>query len=108
MKDRKFKATLDIIQAMADSVSSINMLGWPKNYLGFEFNAGFSGLGGLISGLISAYKIYPARQFEVKNEEVPKTFAIPRPRHSQTKIMENVQNDAALQSSQTNFGMVII
>jgi hypothetical protein len=36
------------------------MLGWPKAYLGFEFNDGHIGIGGLASAVIGCYSTYPA------------------------------------------------
>jgi hypothetical protein len=45
---------------MGDSITSTQLLGLPKQYLGFEFNDGAVGLGGLTSALISCYNAYPA------------------------------------------------
>jgi len=35
------------------------MVGWPKQFLGFDFNDGAIGLGGLLSASISCYQLYP-------------------------------------------------
>ena len=35
------------------------MVGWPKQFFGFDFNDGAIGLGGLLSAVISCYQLYP-------------------------------------------------
>ena len=58
--NKQFKQYLGIIGKTGDSITSTNLLGWDKSYLGYQFNDGLIGLGGLASGLISAYNLYPA------------------------------------------------
>jgi len=38
------------------------MVGWPKQFFGFDFNDGAIGLGGLLSASISCYQLYPTPQ----------------------------------------------
>jgi len=57
---KKFKAILSIIKCSGDSITSTSVLGWPLEYLGFAFNDGHIGCGGLASALISCYNTYPA------------------------------------------------
>ena len=49
-----------IVKSTGDSITSTNLLGWPKRFLGFDFNDGLVGLGGLTSASIACYQIYPA------------------------------------------------
>tara|TARA_B110000285_G_C14821323_1_gene466646 strand:- start:60 stop:251 length:192 start_codon:yes stop_codon:yes gene_type:complete len=60
VKTKRFKAVLNVIKCSGDSITSTSLLGWPKAYLGFEFNDGQIGLGGLASAAISCYSTYPA------------------------------------------------
>ena len=60
LKKRKFAAILTLIKNLGDSIASTQLLGWPQKYLGFEFNDGYVGLGGLTSGLIGIYTLYPS------------------------------------------------
>ena len=60
LRKRRFAAVLTLIKNLGDSIASTQLLGWPQKYLGFEFNDGAVGLGGLASGLIGSYTIYPS------------------------------------------------
>lgn len=55
----RFAQILIAIKSCGDSITSTSGLGWPKKYLGYEFNDGLIGLGGLTSAVISCYQIYP-------------------------------------------------
>ena len=44
---------------MGDSITSTQLLGLPKKYLGVEFNDGMIGCGGGISAAITIYQTYP-------------------------------------------------
>ena len=54
-----FTETLLSIKFAGDSITSTQGLGLPKDYLGFEFNDGMVGCGGLASALITCYTVYP-------------------------------------------------
>lgn len=58
---KKFGAILTILKNIGDSITSTQLLGWPVKYLGYEFNDGMVGLGGLTSALVSLYNIYPVK-----------------------------------------------
>lgn len=55
IKKRKFEQILNIVKNAGDAVTSTQILGWPKKFLGYEFNDGMVGLGGLTSALITCY-----------------------------------------------------
>ncbi len=40
LKAKRFKAILNIIKSGGDGITSTSILGWPKAYLGYEFNDG--------------------------------------------------------------------
>ena len=56
----QFNESLMLIKSCGDSITSTNLLGWPKQALGYDFNDGIVGCGGLTSALISCYQVWPA------------------------------------------------
>lgn len=61
LKAQKFAQILIAIKSCGDSITSSQLLGWPKKFLGIEFNDGMVGCGGLTSACISCYQIYPVK-----------------------------------------------
>ena len=59
---QRFDQTLVLIKTLGDSITSTQSLGWPKHYLGYEFNDGLVGIGGFTSACITCYQLYPAKK----------------------------------------------
>jgi hypothetical protein len=57
---KKFDNVITVIKNLADMVTCTQALEIPKNYLGFQFNDGHCGLGGLTSAILTMYTLYPA------------------------------------------------
>ena len=62
----KLKATrktniLNLIKALGDSTTASQGLGYPKRFLGVEFNDGIVGIGGFTSAALTCYQQYPAK-----------------------------------------------
>ena len=55
----RFSAVLGLIAKCGDSITSTNIIGWDKQYLGYQFHNGQIGLGGLTSAVIGTYTLYP-------------------------------------------------
>ena len=62
MATKRFDAYLLIIKSLGDNITASQASGYAKQILGFEWNDGFIGCGGLTSALISCYNAYPAKK----------------------------------------------
>jgi hypothetical protein len=51
---------LNIIKTTGDTITSSSLLGWDERYLNMKFSDGVIGLGGLTSGVIASYNLYPS------------------------------------------------
>jgi len=62
----KLKATrttniLNIVKAVGDTTTASQGLGYPKQFLGFDFNDGVVGIGGFTSAFLTCYQTYPSK-----------------------------------------------
>ena len=62
MATKRFNAYLLIIKSLGDNITASQASGYALKVLGFEWNDGFIGCGGLTSALISCYNAYPAKK----------------------------------------------
>ena len=56
---KRLTAIFTIVKALGDSTTASQGLGYPKQYLGFEFNDGVVGLGGFTSAFLTCYQNFP-------------------------------------------------
>ena len=59
IKTKRTTAIFTIIKALGDSTTASQGLGYPKDYLGFEFNDGVVGIGGFTSAFLTCYQNFP-------------------------------------------------
>ena len=62
LRKRKFENTLNLLKNLGDSVTASQALSLPKKVLGFDFNDGQVGFGGLLSAVITCYQLYPEKK----------------------------------------------
>jgi len=60
VQEKKLVQILTIIKTLGDTITSTNLMGLPKKYLGFEFNDGLIGAGGSVSAAITIWQTYPS------------------------------------------------
>ena len=51
---------MNLLKTLGDMVTAGQALGIPKKLLGFDFNDGHVGLGGLTSAAITCYQLFPS------------------------------------------------
>lgn len=61
LKAGRKTAILNLIKAIGDSTTASQGLGYPKRFLGVEFNDGIVGIGGFTSAFLNCYQQYPAK-----------------------------------------------
>lgn len=59
IKTGRKTAILNLIKAIGDSTTASQGLGYPKQFLGVEFNDGIVGVGGFTSAFLNCYQQYP-------------------------------------------------
>lgn len=60
-KATRLTTVFTIIKALGDTTTASQGLGYPKQFLGFDFNDGLVGIGGFTSAALSCYQVYPAK-----------------------------------------------
>lgn len=50
-----------IIKALGDTMTATQGLGYPKQFLGFDFNDAVVGIGGFTSAALTCYQTYPSK-----------------------------------------------
>ena len=59
LKKKKVENVLNLLKNLGDMVTASQGVGLPKMLLGFDFNDGQVGLGGLTSAAITCYQLFP-------------------------------------------------
>jgi len=50
-----------LIKALGDSISATQGCGYPKMWLGFDFNDNMMGVGGFLSAYLTCWTLYPTK-----------------------------------------------
>jgi hypothetical protein len=61
IRAKRITNQLNLIKNVGDSVTASQGLGYPKKFLGFDFNDGLCGIGGFTSAFLTCYQTYPAK-----------------------------------------------
>ena len=59
LKTSRRTAIFNLIKALGDSTTASQGLGYPKRFIGVEFNDGIVGVGGFTSAFLNCYQQYP-------------------------------------------------
>ena len=57
-KAKRLTNTLSLIKAVADSITASQGLGWPKRFIGHDFNDGLCGAGGFLSSYLTCWAMW--------------------------------------------------
>jgi len=57
-KAKRQTHTINLIKACVDSITASQGCGYPKRFLGFDFNDGLCGMGGFTSAYLTCYTMW--------------------------------------------------
>jgi len=61
LRSTRLTTIINLIKAFGDITTASQGLGYPKRFLGFDFNDAVVGLGGFTSAALTCYQTYPAK-----------------------------------------------